>query len=222
MSDRTTPPAERLLIVGTGGLGRETLWVAREAGVREIGFLDDGFTGEARSVDGAQVVGRIADWAEHDAEIVVAIGSPRVRRDVVGRIEAAGSPRFATLVHPSVRIGQNVTIGPGAIIAAQTVLSCDVVIGAHAVIGINVLVSHDCRFGDFVTIAPGVTVPGTVTGGAGCEVALNATMRQGTSLGIGSMVGMGAVVTRDVPDNILCYGAPAREIRPLPPFESRA
>ena len=209
--------SERLLIVGTGGLGRETLWLAREAGVEVAGFLDDSAAGD---VDGVPVVGPLEDRTRHDAALIVAIGAPRIRRSVVARIERSGAARFATLIHPSVRRSHNVAVGAGSIVAAGAVLSCDVALGAHVVVGIGAIVSHDCRLANFVTIAPGVTIPGKVVASAGCEIALNATLRQGTVLGKGAMVGMGAVVPRDVEEDMLVYGVPARPIRPLPSFET--
>ena len=210
--------ARRLIIVGGGGMAREALWLAREA--REpfevVGFLDDGAEQRGADFDGVPILGPVADWAAHDAELVVAIGVPRTRKAVAERLAGA---RFAALVHRNAAIGHNVRIGDGAMVAAGTVLTCDIAIGRHALINAGAIVMHDCRLGDYATLAPGVVVPGAVEAGAGCEIALGASLRQGTRLGAGAMVGMGAVVTSDVAPDTLVYGVPARFVRNLDPFE---
>lgn len=206
--------AQRLVIIGAGGMAREALWLAREA-FDVVGFLDDAPGRQDQAFDGVPVLGPVDDWGRHDAALVVAIGAPRTRKAVVERL---GGARFATLIHSSCMIGHNVEIGAGTMVAAGAVLTCDLRIGRHALVNAGAILMHDCRLGDYATLAPGVVIPGAVECGAGAEVALGASLLQGTRLGAGSMVGMGAVVTRDVEPGMLVYGAPARPVRALDPF----
>ena len=50
--------------------------------------------------------------------------------------------------------------------------------------------------------------------GAGCIVL------KGVTIGEGSVVGMGSVVTRDVPPRVVVAGNPARVIKPVPPADT--
>ena len=52
---------------------------------------------------------------------------------------------------------------------------------------------------------------------AGCSVGANVTLLPGVTVGAGSMIGAGSVVTRDIPDNELWLGNPARFFRRLEP-----
>jgi UDP-N-acetylglucosamine acyltransferase len=74
----------------------------------------------------------------------------------------------------------------------------------------RVSISHDCVVGDDVTIAHGVVVAGTVTIGPKAWIGMNSSIHQRRSVGEGAMIGMGSVVTRDIPPWEKWYGNPAR------------
>ncbi|MBP7722125.1 MAG: acyltransferase [Alphaproteobacteria bacterium] len=52
-------------------------------------------------------------------------------------------------------------------------------------------------------------------------VAANATILPGVNLGEGAMIAAGAVVTENIPANVMAAGVPARVIKPLQPFSER-
>lgn len=210
-----------LIIVGAGGHARELAWVASEATVdwRLVGFLDDRAALHGQMLMGVPVLGPIADWTRHaGAAFVIAIGAPRVRRDVVRRMEALGSPAFATVVHRSVVHAPHVQFGEGTMMMAGCVLSTQIRVGRHAILNQSTTVAHDALIEDFCTLAPGVTLAGNVTLREGSEVGLSACVRQGVTIGRGAMVGMGSVVTKDVESNAVAFGCPVNAVRRLDPF----
>ncbi|MDQ7878757.1 UDP-N-acetylglucosamine acyltransferase [Microbacterium sp. QXD-8] len=74
----------------------------------------------------------------------------------------------------------------------------------------QVYVAHDGDVGDAVTMASSVLLAGHVHVGAGANLGLGAKVHQFRSIGAVAMVGMGSIVTRDVPPFAMVYGAPAR------------
>jgi sugar O-acyltransferase (sialic acid O-acetyltransferase NeuD family) len=210
-----------LIIVGAGGHARELAWVANEATLpwRLIGFLDDCVLLQGRDLMGVPVLGPIADWTSYpDAAFVIAIGSPRVRRDVVRRMQLLGTPGYATVIHRSVVRSPHVHIGVGTMVMAGCVLSTQISIGCHAIINQSATVAHDAIIEDFCTIAPNVTLSGNVTLRQGAEVGTSTCVRQGVTIGRGALVGMGSVVTADVADAQLVFGNPARLQRVIDTF----
>lgn len=220
-TSKASPAPEPLIIVGAGGHAREMIWVAQCSPERwsVLGCLDDRDPLQGTEVCGVPVLGRIDNWQRWpEARLIVAIGSPRTRQSLVRRLESAGRPRFATLVHPSVLHSEHVSIGEGSMVSAGCILTTQVTVGRHALLNLNCSVSHDCVLDDFATVAPGVAVPGNVHMEAGSELAIGAVLRQGLRIGRGAFVGMGAVATRDVPEGSLVIGCPARPHRQLEPF----
>lgn len=211
----------RLIVIGGGGFAREVIWLAREAKEpwEVVGCLDDRDGAQGQDLSGVPVIGRVQDWASHpDTYFVVAIGNPRVRRQVVHRMALAGIPRFATLVHRSVQMSSFVHIGAGSMITAGCVLTTQIEVGRHVILNLSSTVGHDCVIADGVTIAPMVAISGEVRLEEACEIGTGACIRQGLRIGRGAMVGMGAVVTSDVSDFELVVGSPARPLRQLESF----
>lgn len=83
-------------------------------------------------------------------------------------------------------------------------------IGDDAFIMNQAYIAHDTVLGARVTLAGGVRLAGHVQVGDGANLGLGSMVHQRRRIGAGSMVGMGAVVTRDVPAFAKVYGNPAR------------
>lgn len=204
-----------LVIVGTGGMGREAAaWIAdvgREGDL--LGFLDDDAASHGSQVAGLPVLGGTA-WLQDrtEVEVVVAIGSPVVRSTLAARLVAAGV-ELTTVVHPSAVVGPRVTVGAGSIVCPAAMLSCDVVVGRAVIVNYGAMVGHDGVLGDACFVAPGVHLAGAVTVGPRTEIGIGASVIQGVRIGSDAVVGAGAVVIRDVPDGATVVGVPAKPIR---------
>lgn len=74
----------------------------------------------------------------------------------------------------------------------------------------QVYIAHDCQVGDGVTLASSTLLAGHVTVEAGANLGLGASVHQRVRIGGGTMIGMGAVVTRDIPPFAKAFGSPAR------------
>jgi len=204
-----------LVIVGTGGMGREAAaWIAdvgRQADL--LGFLDDDAATHGSEVAGLPVLGGTA-WLEDppDVDAVVAIGAPAARSAVATQLDAAGVA-LTTVVHPSALVGPRVTLGAGSIVCPGAMLSCDVTVGRAAIINYGAMIGHDGVIGEACFVAPGVHLAGNVTVGPRADVGIGASVIQGVTIGADAVVGAGAVVIRDVPEGVTVVGVPARPIR---------
>ena len=203
-----------LVIVGTGGMGREAAaWIADSGrGDDLLGFLDDDAVKRGSEVAGLPVLGGTS-WLEGQSgvEAVVAIGTPSARSAVVDRLDA-GDVTLATIVHPSAVVGPRVTLKAGTIVCPGAMLSCDVTVGRAVIVNYGAMVGHDGVLGDACFVAPGVHIAGNVTVGRRSELGIGASVLQGVTIGATAVVGAGAVVLRDVPEGVTVVGVPARPI----------
>ncbi len=77
----------------------------------------------------------------------------------------------------------------------------------------HIHVAHDCLVGDGVTIAPNTVLAGHVRILEGATVGVGTGFHQHSTVGAFAMIGMGAVVTKDVPPFCVVTGSPAGFLR---------
>jgi sugar O-acyltransferase (sialic acid O-acetyltransferase NeuD family) len=210
-----------LVIIGSGGFGRETAEAVRAlnaAGARWrlAGYLDDDPARHGTVIEGVPVLGGTAELSTMpDASVVVCTGRPGnyVSRPRIVETLALPPERYATIIHPSAAVSSTSRVGPGSVLLAQTVLTAAVTVGSHVAVMPHVTLTHDDVIDDFATVASAVCLGGGVHIGWCAYVGAGAMVRENRSVGSGALVGMGAVVTRDIPSNEVWAGVPARPIR---------
>jgi sugar O-acyltransferase (sialic acid O-acetyltransferase NeuD family) len=211
---------EPLLLVGAGGLARETLELIAAINHVEpvwdvVGILDDDARRHGSRVHGVEVLGPATLAHELSAARVCAcVASPDRPLGRIALVRRLGlaPERYATLVHPTAVVPASATVGPGSVLHATTVLTADVAVGSHVAVMPAVVLTHDDVLADGVTLGAGARLAGTVHVGEGAYIGSGALLRENLAVGPGAVVGMGAVVTRDVPAGETWAGVPARRL----------
>ena len=114
-------------------------------------------------------------------------------------------------VQRGVTIGDRVKIEAFAFIPTGVTIEDDVFIGPHACFTNDRFPRATGEGGTLLEAGEWEVVPTIVRRGA--SIGANATIVCGVTIGEGSLVGAGSVVTRDVPPNTVVRGNPARVAR---------
>lgn len=128
------------------------------------------------------------------------------------------SVRFASAFPGLIRIIEpdKCSIGRGSVLNAQAVLHCEgrIVIGRYVHMGHGLSVyssNHDHRSAEQIPYG-NINVKKTVVIEDCVWIGSNVSIVPGVRIGEGAIIGMGAVVTRDVPAGEIVGGNPARSI----------
>lgn len=215
---------KRFAIFGASGCGRGVMPLARqqlqqtESEPWELVFVDD--NPPAPYLNGHRVL-RYEEWlaepvASHYISLAISNGS--VREKLAARCMANGV-NFFDVKAANLVVMDEVQIGPGAVLCPFVTLTSNIRIGQHFHANLYSYVEHDCVIGDFVTFAPDVHCNGNVVVEDHVYIGTGAILRQGKPgeplvIGRGAVVGMGAVVTRNVAPGTTVVGNPARVMEP--------
>lgn len=205
-------------IYGAGGLGREVLILAQninkiEHRWDEYLFIDDAFIpSKVRSQTVSTFEEVINIYKSDVLEIVIAVGEPYIRNVIREKISKAGFS-LATLIHPTVTIDYSTKLGLGIIICANCYVSCDVIIGDNVLIQPSACIGHDNIIGNNAVISSFVCIAGGCVIGEETYIGLNVPIKENIKIGSQTIIGMGSVVSRDIPNQVIALGNPARAMK---------
>ncbi|MDK0927592.1 acetyltransferase [Clostridium perfringens] len=210
---------KNLIIIGAGGVGKETAWIVEQINMKKetyniLGFVDDNEEILNKFINGYKVLGRLDYLLENEieCEIVIAIANYKVKRSIVNKLKNKGF-KYSTLIHPSLNISSSVKIGEGTIVYEGVIISPNVIIGNHVIISPKSGIGHDSIIKDYVSVLWNVSISGKDLIEEGVLLGSGSTIIQGKKIGKYSIVGAGAVVINDIKNNKTAVGIPAKDIK---------
>jgi sugar O-acyltransferase (sialic acid O-acetyltransferase NeuD family) len=201
-----------LYIFGAGGHGKVVADTAMEAGWHVLGFLHDhAVPGEDTILDLPVLGGReqLCRLAACNEEVVIAIGDNLIRMQVQREFEKMGIA-VATVVSSRAVVSKWAAIGRGTVVMPGAVVNAGAMIGRGSIINTGAVVEHDCLIGEFAHVSPNCSLGGGVALGELSQVGLGTAILPQVRVGARTVLGAGSVVNRDIPDDVVAYGVPAR------------
>ena len=208
-----------LIIVGSSGHAKVIIDIFEKQNTHQIiGLLDDYRNVNEQSL-GYKFIGGLKNFDEiikknNSFEMFVAVGDNWARQKVINIIRSfAPDINFATAIHPSAQIGKGTIIGKGVAIMANVVINSDSNIGDFTFLNTKSSADHDVIMENFSSLGPNVTLGGNVILGEYTAISIGATTKEKLKIGKHSIIGAGALLMSDCPDNVIMYGVPAKIIR---------
>ena len=140
---------------------------------------------------------------------IVAIGDNHIRKSVSEKLTEAGF-QLVNAVSPYSYVSEKAKLGNGIVIMPFAVIGPGTSVADGVIVNTKASIDHDCRIEKYSHIAPGSTICGFVDIGEKTFFCAGATVKDSVQIGNNCVVGAGAVVVKNVPDNCNVMGVPAK------------
>lgn len=209
---------KEIYILGVGGSTPVFMDLAISCGYQIAGVYhyNDDRTGEKEH--GYEILGSFEDLFKTDISgksFLLSQGDMKIRKDVTDKIVSLGGV-VPTLIHPSAEISNFARISTdGVVIGARCVVQADVEIKSNSVIWDMALVCHQATIGNYVFVGPMALVGAHIHVDDFAFIGQDALLVSGKvgNIGANSLVGAGAVATKEIASGVVVVGSPARVIR---------
>lgn len=203
---------KNLIIIGAGDLGLLTLDAAIEMNkYKEIYFMDDekdknSYLYEYKIIGGLSILDEL-DLDNY--EFVISIANNLVRKEIAEEYKL----NYVNIIHPKAVISRFAKIGRGNIFLANTTIDPNVIIKDHVIVNKNNSIGHDSILDNYAQVSPGCGFGGYTNLKQGANVGICSSTLPNTKIGEFTIIGAGAVVTKDIANHVTAVGVPAKVIK---------
>ena len=144
--------------------------------------------------------------------VMITVSNSKDREDILKKLPI--DTQYFTFIHPTAQLmSEDITIGEGSFIGANSIITCNVKIGKHAILNRGVHIGHDCRVGDYFSAMPGSIVSGNVTLGNKVYLGTNSCIREKISICDDVTIGLSTGIVKDIKESGVYAGYPIKKIK---------
>ena len=194
----------RKALIGNGGHARE---VMTQMNIKLTRFVSDEYWEENDD--------KLLPLSKFDSDkyiVMIAVANSKDREDIVKQLPA--NTQYFTFIHPTAQImGNDITIGEGSFIGANSIITCNVEIGSHSILNRANHIGHDCRIGDYFSSMPGSIISGNVTIGDRFYIGTNSSVREKINICNDVTIGLNTGIIKDIKESGVYVGYPIKKIK---------
>ena len=194
----------RLALFGYGGHARE---VAAQIGkdVSDLVFFVD----DIYAKDGVKP---ISEFNPKEYLMMVAVADSKDRSEIVSKLPEG--TKYFTFIHPTAQImSDDVIIGEGSFIGANSILTTNIQIGKHAILNRGNHIGHDCVIGNYFSAMPGAIISGNVKIHDCVYLGTNSSIKEKLIIHSLTTIGMNSCVVKHIEEPGVYAGKPSKKIK---------
>jgi UDP-perosamine 4-acetyltransferase len=208
---------KKIVLIGGGGHCKVVISILKKLNNFEIVGIVDNYKADS-SISGIKTIGTDNDLKDiyksgiHNALITVGSTKYNTKRYTLFNMAREIGYKFPVIISPEAIVDKSVKIDEGTVIMQGSIINIDSSIGKNCIINTGSIIEHDCKIRDHCHIAPGAHISGTVNIGELSFLGIGATIVQGIKIGKNVTIGAGSVVIKNIPDDVITVGNPAKRI----------
>jgi sugar O-acyltransferase (sialic acid O-acetyltransferase NeuD family) len=204
---------KKLIFFGTTGLSKGFIEQLQRDNYRDV-FIDYIYIDkEYRTEDEYEGIKITSDTnLLNDNYCVIPTFNRKLRNKWIELAESHNMEHF-NLVHRDNFISKNIKLGKGNFIGPKNIIERDVVIGDFFICGFQNRIGHDSKIGKYCHVYVQSNIGGFNTIGDNVDICSSSATMEKIIIGDNSIIGLGAVVFRDVKENMVMIGNPAKGIK---------
>jgi sugar O-acyltransferase (sialic acid O-acetyltransferase NeuD family) len=208
-----------MVVIGAKGFAKEVLEIIYQNGnLENLVFYDDVNSDIGTHLYNIFPILKSKEDAKYyfenvDRSFTIGIGNPKLREKLYNDFKAIGGKYVSTISKNAVIGSYSTKIGIGSNIMQNVVITNDVSIGIGVVINQISSIGHDVTIDDFCEICPNVSISGNCKLGKSVFIGTGAIILPKIIIGNNVIIGAGAVVNKNLPDNCIAVGIPAKILK---------
>ena len=208
---------KKCVIIGAGTYGQVYLRYLCET-YEIIGFFDCDLSLKDTKVCGYPILGSVDDLPEFmedhkNISIFVPLGDNKRRVELLQYYEEQGYD-IPSFVHSSVHMHKNVSLGKAVYILPSTNIMPYTNIGSYTMISMGVNIAHHAEIAEGCFFSQGCNIGASIHISEKAYFGMAASVMTGVEyIGESALIGVGAVVIRNVDNNAVIVGNPGKVLK---------
>lgn len=208
---------KEIIIVGSGGHAAELHeyiqyqnQLPERTKIEILGFIDDDkSTYDHYEFEEPFLGGIQGHQVNKSIHYLMGIANLKYRKKFIESFEQQGA-QFTGFIHPTALISKTAEIAETVVISHNVSVGPKAKLEAHNILNSRCTIGHDSEIGQYNFICPQVVIAGNTCIGNGNFLGTNVATIPGISIGDGNTIGAGAIVIKNVADNITLVGNMAK------------